>query len=158
MGQRPRAQGRAAAGFTLLEMVVVIALVALAATLTAGVLTGGMEGVRLRGATRDIASQLRYARAQAIATGQVQRFTIAPAAHRYSGPGRREGRIPESLTVTFQGARELAPAGGEGAIEFRPDGASSGGRVELATRGAVRRIDVAWLTGQVRVREGATQP
>lgn len=145
-------------GFTLLEVMVVVALLALAAAVTAGLLGGGMDGVRLRRAAQEIAVQLRHARAHAMATGQVQRFVIEPATHRYSAPGRGDGRIDDSLAIRFKGARELVPGAGQGAIEFHPDGASSGGRIELAAGHAVRRIDVAWLTGRIRLTDAAESP
>lgn len=145
-------------GFTLLEVMVVVALLALAAAVAAALLGGGMDGVRLRGAAQEIAVQLRHTRAHAMATGQVQSFVIDPAAHRYSAPGRGDGRIDDALAIRFQGARELVPVAGQGAIEFHPDGASSGGRIELAAGSAVRRIDVAWLTGRVRLADASDVP
>ncbi|TAA10054.1 type II secretion system protein GspH [Pseudoxanthomonas winnipegensis] len=142
---------RRPAGFTLIEVLVVIALIALIGTLTAVAMSGGLQGLRLRGATREVAAQLRFTRAQAIATGQPQRFTIDPAAHRYSAPGKREGRLPEQLGVRFYGARQAAAQPGQGAIVFYPDGASTGGQLELVAGQATRRLSVAWLTGEVRV-------
>ena len=68
-------------GFTLLETLLVVALMAAAAVLAAMVFTGGMEGMRLRSESKEIAAQLRYTRARAIATGQAQRFRIDPRAH-----------------------------------------------------------------------------
>ena len=45
---------------------------------------------------------------------------------------------------------QLAAAPGQGVIEFHPDGGSSGGRIRLQREGAEWRIDVGWLTGEVR--------
>ena len=39
--------------------------------------------------------------------------------------------MPSALGIAFVGARETQPAQGEGAIVFFPDGASTGGRVQL---------------------------
>src|SRR5689334_4103930 len=81
-------------GFTLIEVLVVLALIAAMAALAAGVLTGGMAGLRLRSSATAIASQLRYTRAQAVATGEAQRFVIDPHAHRWSAPRGHHGRVP----------------------------------------------------------------
>ena len=145
-------------GFTLLEVMVVVALLAMAAAVAATLLGGGMDGIRLRRDAQEIAVQLRHARARAMATGQVQRFVIDPVTHRYRAPGRGDGHIDGALAIRFQGARELVPAPGQGTIEFHPDGASSGGRIELAAGQAVRRIDVAWLTGRVRLSDATDRP
>lgn len=129
----------------------VVALVATASLLAAMVVTGGFEGMKLRSASKEIAAQLRYTRAQAIATGQPQRFVIDPQARRWQAPNDKHGTIPSSLAVEFTGAREAQPRAGEGGILFFPDGASTGGRVQLRAKQVLSRIDVAWLTGEVRV-------
>ncbi|NUS38521.1 MAG: hypothetical protein HOQ02_05805 [Lysobacter sp.] len=64
----------------------------------------------------------------------------------------RSGVVPPSLSITFTGAREVQPRRGEGAIVFFPDGASTGGRVQLGARKAAWNIDVAWLTGEVKLK------
>lgn len=138
-------------GFTLLELVLVLAIVALATLLGAGAIGRGMEGLRLRSAANGIAAQLRFTRAQALATGEPQRFTIDPAAHAWQAPKGRHGELPASASVAFIGAREAQPAEGVGAVVFFPDGAATGGRVRLEQGGAGWQVDVAWLTGQVVV-------
>ncbi len=147
--QRSIASRRSIAGFSLLEMILVVALIAIASLLAAMVVTGGLEGMRLRSSSKEIASQLRYTRAQAIATGQPQRFVIDPRGHRWQAPNDRHGKIPTALDIEFTGAREAQPRAGEGGVLFFPDGASTGGRVQLRAKQAVSRIDVAWLTGEV---------
>ncbi|UKE65251.1 GspH/FimT family pseudopilin [Xanthomonas translucens pv. phlei] len=144
----PRARMR---GVSLLEMLLVVGLIAIAAVLAASVLTGGIDGMRLRSSAKEIAAQLRYTRAQAIASGQPQRFLIDPQAHRWQAPNGRHGEIPASLAIRFSGAREAQRREDEGAIKFFEDGAATGGRIELLTRKASWRIDVAWLTGEVKV-------
>ncbi len=138
-----------ASGFSLLEMLLVLGLIAIASTLAAMALTGGLEGIRLRSSAKEIASQLRYTRAQAIATGQPQRFAIDPAARTWIAPNDKSGRIQKSLAVEFTGAREAQARAGEGGILFFTDGASTGGRIQLRARQAAWRVDVAWLTGEV---------
>jgi general secretion pathway protein H len=50
----------------------------------------------------------------------------------------------------------LQPSPGEGAIRFFADGASTGGRIQVSLKGATWNIDVAWLTGQVKLRRAGT--
>jgi general secretion pathway protein H len=139
-------------GVSLLEMLLVIALIAATSVLAAGALGGGFAGMQLRSSAKQIASQLRYTRTQAIATGEPQRFVIDPAAHTWRAPNGRDGDVPEALGIRFYGARQVQPSRGEGAIVFFPDGASTGGRVQLSRERAAWNVDVAWLTGQVRLR------
>ena len=145
-------------GFSLLEVLLVVAIIAIASVLAAAAIRGSSPGIQLRAQAKEIAAQLRYTRAHAIATGQAQRFTIDPRAHAWTAPGDRDGDIPESMDVSFIGAREVQPRAGEGAIVFFPDGASTGGRVRLGIRGATWHVDVAWLTGEVRVARAEASP
>ena len=154
-GVRPCVSGRAP-GFTLLEVLVVLVIIAMATTFAAMALGGGLDGMRLRSSAKEIAAQLRYTRTQAIATGVPQRFTIDPHSHRWQAADNRHGKIPQSLGVDFIGAREVQPRGGEGGILFFPDGASTGGRVQLSVKRAALRVDVAWLTGEVTLTRASS--
>ena len=145
-------------GFTLLEIILVMAIIALASVLAAAAMGGGFRGMQLSASAKQIASNLRFTRAQAIATGQPQRFVIDPHAHTWKAPKSHHGEIPDKLAVAFIGAREAQPRPGEGAIAFFPDGASTGGRVRLSSGKAQWTVDVAWLTGQVRVTHGTVEP
>jgi len=139
-------------GVSLLEMLLVVALIAAASVLAAAAFSGGVGGVQLRGSAKEIAAQLRYTRTQALTTGQPQRFVIDPQAHTWQAPNGRNGEIPPELRIAFIGARQLQPSRGEGAILFFADGASTGGRVQVSLKSAAWNIDVAWLTGQVKLR------
>ena len=133
-------------------MLLVVALIAAASVLAAAAFTGGMDGTRLRGSAKEIAAQLRYTRTQALTTGAPQTFVIDPQAHTWQAPNGRTGEIPEDLGIAFTGARQAQPSAGEGAILFFADGASTGGRVQISLKRAAWNVDVAWLTGQVKLR------
>ncbi|TKS54833.1 prepilin-type N-terminal cleavage/methylation domain-containing protein [Luteimonas yindakuii] len=141
-------------GFSLIEVLVVVALIAAVGVLAVGVLGNGFERLRLRSAVNEVAGNLRHTRALAISTGQPQRFVIVPHERSWRAAGDRHGELPGQLSVEFTGAREVQPREGEGAIVFFPDGASTGGRVALASATARWNVDVAWLTGEVRVHRG----
>lgn len=132
----------------------VAALIAIAGLLAAAILGGGFERVQMRSAAKDIAANLRFTRAHALATGTPQRFVIDPAARTWQAPRERSGQVPEGLEVEFTGAREMQERAGEGVVVFFDDGASTGGRVRLEAGDARWDVDVAWLTGEVRVHRG----
>jgi general secretion pathway protein H len=93
-------RGSPVRGFSLLEVLLVVAILAIASVLAAAAIRGGAPGLQLRTQAREIAAQLRHTRAQAIATGQAQRFTLDPAAHAWTAPGDREGEIPEAMAIS----------------------------------------------------------
>ena len=151
MTRRSRTPARPAVrGVSLLEMLLVVALIAIIGLITATAMNGGIDGMRLRNAGKEVASQLRYTRTQAIATGEMQRFLIDPQSRRWEAANGRHGQLPEALAVHFRGAAQVGAGTGQGGIAFHPDGGSSGGTIELSVRSALWRIDVAWITGEVR--------
>lgn len=152
-GRRDRARG-----VSLLEMLLVIALIGAASVLAAAAFSGGVGGMQLRAAAKEIAAQLRYTRTRAISSGAAQKFVIDPQAHTWQAADGRHGEIPPKLHVVFVGARQLQPSPGEGAIVFFADGSSTGGRVQVGLKDAAWNIDVAWLTGQVKSRRAQATP
>ncbi|BDU15504.1 GspH/FimT family pseudopilin [Lysobacter auxotrophicus] len=147
-----------ARGVSLLEMLLVIALIAAISVLALAAMSGGREGMQLRSTAKEVSTALRFTRAHAIGSGAPQRFTIDPAKHTWTAPMGRGGKVPPNLRITFTGAREVQPTRGEGAIVFFPDGASTGGRVQLGARQAAWNIDVAWLTGEVKLKRAQVSP
>ncbi|MBX3713545.1 MAG: prepilin-type N-terminal cleavage/methylation domain-containing protein [Lysobacter sp.] len=148
------ARTRASSGFTLIEILVVVSLVAGLTVILMMSMNGGMNGLRLRSEAKTIASELRRARSQAISTGTVQAFRIVPEDRTWTGARGRKGEIPKPLVVTFTGVRQVIERDGEGVILFFEDGASTGGRVQLRHERAALNVDVAWLTGEVSLHRG----
>lgn len=146
--RRSRVRAR---GFTLLELVVALMVIGTVAGVLAVSMTGGIAGVQLRAASKELASELRRTRAQAIATGTVQAFEVEPDARTWRGARERTGEFDDDLTITFTGVREVQAEEGTGRILFFEDGASTGGRIRLQRERAAIDVDVAWLTGEVSV-------
>src|SRR3546814_12107491 len=100
----PRALQRVSRGVSLTEVLVVVGLMALALALFSGVLGGGLDGLRLRNATKTLAAQLRYTRAAAIHTGEPRVLALdVDAAHWPTG--QREGDLPGKPTLDVQNGR-----------------------------------------------------
>lgn len=135
---------RAERGFTLFELLAVLVLVAIAASVLSMGLSRGMESARERDMLASLVAGLEQARTRAILTQRPIRARFDLDARTLEVPGRDAVRWPASFAVTVHTARDL---GSE--FEFYPVGAASGGHV-LLTHGARRfRIDIAWLTGRV---------
>jgi general secretion pathway protein H len=144
----PRGGGQA--GMSLLEMMLVLALVAVIAMVAAMAMNGGLDGMRLRSAGKELAAELRYTRTRAIATGVPQQFELNVRNGHWQGPDGRRGELPAGMSLRFTGARQVQAKENAGVVRFFEDGASSGGRIELIARAAVWRIDIGWITGEVR--------
>jgi general secretion pathway protein H len=136
-------------GFTLLEMLVVILLIAAVTGLAVGVLGVGKAGRELRGTARTLATELRFTRVQAMTTGTSQSLEIDLDARSWNAPRKHHGEIPGDLQLRFQGVRQEQRTQRTAAIRFFPDGSSTGGRISLRAHDSGIRVDVRWLTGEV---------
>ncbi len=137
---RPRTGG----GFTLIEILVVLAILGVALGIVAGFVNRGHAGLDVATGADELAATLRLARARAIAQQAPIVFAIVANGHGY----RLDGTIhtlPRSVLVSMVGAP---------AIRFAPDGSSTGGTVRLAEAAAVRLVRVDWLTGRVTMTGG----
>ncbi len=144
-------------------MILVMVLIAAASLLAVAAFGSGMQGMKLRAGAKDVAAQMRFARAVAISTGQPQDVIIDPAARQWQGAKGRSGDLPSAGEVVFTGARASQFAPGEqnedkGTVRFFPDGAATGGRVRLLANGGGWDVDVGWLTGEVKIKRVQAAP
>ncbi|MDE1168096.1 MAG: type II secretion system protein [Pseudomonas sp.] len=139
---------RSQRGFTLLEMLVVIVLIGIAAGIVGFGLQHGLHAASERKAVVQVVQALRAARVQAIVTGQPARTRFDLAQRRFQAPGKAVQQWPADMRVQLHTAAELGPA-----FEFYPDGGASGGHLFLTTGAQRWRVDVAWLTGTVQLRD-----
>ncbi|WP_019935666.1 GspH/FimT family pseudopilin [Oceanimonas smirnovii] len=136
------------AGFTLLELLVVLTIATLALTVALPRFAALLPSAELKSYSRQTAALLRLARSQAVATGNVVTLTLNNEQQqtRLSGqtkPHAWPAGITLSLSGTQTGPDEAAT------LEFYPDGASSGGTVRVASDRQQFLIQVDWLTGRV---------
>lgn len=139
------------AGFTLIEMVVALTVLALVYAVAAPVAAPMFSRPRLEMATRDLVTALKEARSQAVVGVRDVRFTVDAAAGNWRF-GDRRGAARRGVALSVE-APPLA-GGNEAArtIRFFADGGSTGGRIRLVSGPHRRRIDVDWLTGRVSWR------
>ncbi len=140
------------AGFTLLEMLVVLAIIALAVS-ALPVLTAGLPGVRLRAEADRIAATLRDLRERAIREDATTELVVDPAARAYAASGEpRAHRLPADVVSIAIEPAIAAPMPDARRIRFFADGTATGGTVVL--RGAHRAMSIAvdWLSGAVHRR------
>lgn len=149
----PRAEPR---GFTLIEMLAVIVLIAIAVSVTAVSLQGRSRG-GLQAAAEQLAAGLRDTRVRAMATGKPQWFTVDLGTHTFAAPGRSPRELPRAATVRVTSAAEAAAPHGIARIGYFPDGSSSGGNIVLSEQKRSQRVDVDWLTGAVTVNGGVAK-
>jgi general secretion pathway protein H len=143
---------RAARGFTLVELVVVLVIVSLMLALVGTSISRNVSGAEMRTAARKVAATLRYTRTQAILTKSEQVFLVDTESRSYQAPGRALQELPEGMNVELNTARSELTSETVGGIRFYPDGGSTGGNVRLEANGRVYQVNVAWLTGEASLQ------
>ena len=138
-------------GFTLIELLVVLAIGALLVGLVPSAFDRLYESSQYRDTVRSMVVDLRQARQQALAYGQVVKFQVNLSERQFGIEGQTLKPLPTSLEVKTTVGRTASPDNNPQAIiTFMPDGGSSGGTIELVrSSGGGVRIRVDWLFGQV---------
>jgi general secretion pathway protein H len=139
-------------GVTLIELLVVLAIAGLLTALLLPMLGPGISSTELKGAARQVASGLRLARSEAMATRSETFVTLDLEGRRFMvGKSDKSHELPRGLDIKLFTAQMDLVDDKVGAIRFYPDGGSNGGRVTLAAGERKFEIDVDWLTGRISV-------
>ena len=137
-------------GFTLLELIVVLLVLALAVALSAPAVGRGTEGLRVRAEVAGFSATLRHAREQAITSRKAHVVAVDPAEHRMTiavdGSDVRQTRaLPARLRVEASPPPALS-------VRFEPPGHSTGGDFRLSSGEVSYRVTVDPATGRVRAK------
>jgi general secretion pathway protein H len=150
---RGRLRGREG-GFTLIEVVLVLVIGAIAYTLILTLPARGASSADLKAAARTLASGLRQAQTMAMATRRDSALTVDVESREFTVSGVPEIRqLPKTLEIKLFTAQAEVTSERRGAIRFYPDGSSTGGRITVATGERKYLVDVDWLTGRVSIGE-----
>lgn len=141
-----------ASGFTLLELLVVLALLGLlAGVVLPRLTTPGIASAADR-TVRELANALATARNDAIFRNRESRLVLDVARRLYAVDGRASERLPGDLSVTIEASEPEVAGDGTAAIRFHPDGSSSGGTIVVQSpEGARHALRVNWLTGRITI-------
>jgi general secretion pathway protein H len=143
---------KAEAGFTLVEMVCVIAIIAMLAAILLPHISRATSRPRLEGYAVETASLLKADRTAAMRR-RVPIATQVDASERYlrSGSTGRVLRVPDDVTFSATLPIRCNDRQAFSTISFFATGMSCGGTIVLSRLGAVYEIRVNWLTGGIEI-------
>lgn len=136
-------------GFSLLELMVVMVLVAMLFAVVGVSISRSVSGAEIRNAAREITAGIRHTRGQAIVQRQQMVFHVDAENRTWTAAERDQVELPEGLEITLETARSELTGENAGGIRFYPDGASTGGSIMLTANEREWAINVSWLTGEV---------
>ncbi len=128
-----------ARGFTLIEMLVVLAVAALIASLAFPNIARGIGLAEYRSVQTEISGKLSEARAIALRSDAKQDFIIDASRREFRIEGQEAATIADGITIEQ-----------DSVITFFADGTASGNAIQLSWRGNIARIEVDPQTGRIR--------
>lgn len=140
---------RAGGGFTLLELIVVLVLAGIFASLVLPSLFGTLESGRLRAGAAEVRATCTLARTLAASGGRERAVTfhLDRGAYGVEGEGR-ERVLPEGVAIASARAGSETVEQGDVRVRFFPDGSAEEAEIVLASQGGGRlRVTVDPLTG-----------
>ena len=131
-------------GYSLLEMLVVLAILGLIAVVAVPPISASIDNMRLADDTRVLAGALREVREQALDEQRDLALTIA-GANAIEGAGRR-WTLSDDAAITF-----VAGEGGPKVFAFHADGTANGGAFRIARGKGKADVRVDGITGAVEI-------
>ena len=147
MGQQSEVGAR---GFTLLELIVTLLVVAMAVALVAPAIGRSTEAVRTRAEVSGFSATFRHAREQAITTQQPFTVIVNPSSRLQTvTTGEDEVRWTRAFSARLKIEAETPSAL---TVRFEPQGNSSGGEFRLSAGAVAYRVTIDAVTGRVKNR------
>jgi len=139
-------------GFTLLEVMVVLVIMALILVIVPLFLPNVMASTHVKSAARELAASLKHARTQAIDRQREMTLVINVNENYYTLNNRSKTlTLPDKASLSLITAKSEQLSEHEGQIRFFPDGSSTGGQIKLTFKDQEYIVDVHWLTGKVKI-------
>ena len=138
-------------GFTLLEMVVVIAIVTMVLAAAPTIYARLVPSFQVRQFANDVAYHIRSSRERARAFGKTQSL-------RFNAGDKRllltdmHIEVPTQLDVVYV-PEELWSQGGVNELRMFPNGGSSGGKIIISRNNLEITINIDWMSGSVEVEQ-----
>jgi general secretion pathway protein H len=142
-------------GFTLLELLVVLGILAAAAVFAMPLATRPHADAVLTATAYKLADGMRMARASAIRDNRERTMTIDLARRRFWVDGvTAAAPIAEGIAVDVVTVRAEQLSARQGRLRFFVDGSSTGGNVLLTGGGRTVSVKLDWMTGHSSVSRG----
>lgn len=139
-------------GFTLVELLVVLLLVAILTTLAAPMARRALPGFELDATTETLVDALRLVRSTAIREGRDTWLTVDVGEGTYWRQGGPSAfRVPDGIAFDLLTAERERIDGETGRIRFFPDGSATGGTIVLSRGRDRRHVEVDWFDGRIGV-------
>lgn len=145
------------AGFSLVEMLIVITILALATSLAMPALQRSPDRLLVEINARRVAVIMRLAKTRAM-FGNIQSLvSIDLQERKVTFSDEPPLQLPHSIFLEVVAARLERTGASTAGFRFYPDGTSTGGEIVLSLKDAQAKISVNWLTGSTTLELSPTR-
>lgn len=138
------------AGFSLLELMVVMAISAAVMGVSMPMMGRMYDSMQYRDSVRSVISAAKGARFSALSSGKIVDLILNPRTGEVLVGGKLQGTLAESIKMEVISAREVNTDDNLAVIRFYPNGSSTGGDIRLEHEsGRGLRIKIDWLFGRL---------
>lgn len=139
-------------GFTLIETLVVLAIMAMVITIVPPFISNAIESTKIKAASWEIVSGLKSARNIATTKQKESTLTInVKKKHFIIGKKYYQLDLPDNTKLSLTAADTERLDENQAAIRFFPDGSSTGGQIKIRSDKNNYLVDVNWLTGKIKL-------
>ncbi|MBI1195843.1 MAG: prepilin-type N-terminal cleavage/methylation domain-containing protein [Gammaproteobacteria bacterium] len=142
---------RRSRGFTLIELVVSLVIMAIASGVVMPYFAKSMESIRQKNCAREIATMLRKSASDALS--EHRKIEVL-----FETEGRTVKVNDKKVKIAWPASSEIMESGAHGIggeksilLTFYPDGTSSGGAFDIVSEKRGFRIEINWITSHVAV-------
>lgn len=139
-------------GFTLLELIIVLFLIALILGLSAILFVNILPSSRLNATAREMSATIRHAKHLALINGEKQTITINLDSGSYGMEGIIHKNIPSGITIKVIDPLLGEIRNGEYTIIFSATGGMEGGTIVLSTNKKTASIQLDPVVGSVVIK------
>lgn len=150
-----------AAGFTLMELLIVLSIAGLLVSLSAPLYSSAVPGARAKAEVNELIVTLRDTANAAVSAGRETHVRFDPQTMSYAAGNSRPVALGNGTELIVEASldptRRPADDSEDGIVtmSFFPDGSSTGGTILLRRASSNYMLGVDWLTGRVEVLEHA---
>ena len=137
------------AGYTLLELLVVLAIISLMVGMAPSIYARIVPGFQLRQFANDFSNELRLLRSEARESQKIVGVQIENGGVQVIGSSG-DIRLPDGVLATFE-PLEMWSTQEETKLLYYPSGHSNGGSVSFSRGQQTVEVHVDWLSGAVKV-------
>jgi general secretion pathway protein H len=146
-------ESRPESGFTLLELIIVIAIIVIVLGLSSVFFASTIPSAKLNGLTREVSAMIRQARVLAKNRGEMQALVMDLDARTYGLEGQTPKLFPPEITVRVMDPLSGEVTNGRYTFVFHGAGGAEGGTILLSYNRKTVAIETDPIVGSVIVKQ-----